>query len=244
LKDAYYFSHDSNARNDTKILAMRCDYGVEGYGMYWIIIETLRDESNYKLKLEDKTYKALAMQMQSKSEEVESFINDCINEYELFVDDGVYFWAESLLRRMEKKDDIKEKRKKAAEARWQKTDKVDDEDIQKQSKSNASAKQLDAKERKGKERKLKKSKYKEYVLLTPEEYEKLLERLSTSERDDYIERLNDYIGQTGKKYKSHYHTILNWHRRDEGNATGTHKANGRTEGEGNDLATRAGVLSL
>lgn len=30
-KDTYYFSHDSNALIDPKILAMRCDYGIEGY---------------------------------------------------------------------------------------------------------------------------------------------------------------------------------------------------------------------
>lgn len=29
-----------------------------------------------------------------------------------------------------------------------------------------------------------------------------------------IERLNNYIGSTGKKYRSHYHTILNWFTKD------------------------------
>jgi len=29
-----------------------------------------------------------------------------------------------------------------------------------------------------------------------------------------ITKLNNYIGSKGKKYKSHYHTILNWSRRD------------------------------
>ena len=28
-KDVYYFSHDANALSDPKILAMRCDYGIE-----------------------------------------------------------------------------------------------------------------------------------------------------------------------------------------------------------------------
>jgi len=27
--------------------------------------------------------------------------------------------------------------------------------------------------------------------------------------------LDNYIGSKGKKYKSHYHTILNWYRRDQ-----------------------------
>ena len=40
-KDAYYFSHDANARLDPKNQAMICKYGMAGYGMYWIIIEML-----------------------------------------------------------------------------------------------------------------------------------------------------------------------------------------------------------
>lgn len=148
MKDAYYFSHDSNARNDTKILSMRCDYGLEGYGMYWMIVEALRDETEYKLKLDNNTYRALAMQMHSKTDAVKKFIEDCINEYDLFKSDDKCFWAESLLRRMEKLEDIREKRKKAAEKRWNQ-DKTKQED----STSNANALQDYAKESKGKERK-------------------------------------------------------------------------------------------
>ena len=145
MKDAYYFSHDSNARNDTKILSMRCDYGLEGYGMYWMIVEILRDEAGYKLKLDKCTYRALAMQMHSKPDAVEKFVDDCINEYGLFVSDDHAFWAESLLRRMGKLEDIREKRKAAANKRWN-----NEKDMQVHSKSNASAMQDNAKERKGK----------------------------------------------------------------------------------------------
>ena len=59
-----------------------------------------------------------------------------------------------------------------------------------------------------------KSLYLEYVKLTDDEYKKLLDKLGKSKLDDYIERLNNYIGSSGKKYKSHYHTILNWIKKD------------------------------
>jgi hypothetical protein len=39
-KDAYYFSHDSNALTDPKILSMRCDYGLE---RIWIILGNIRN---------------------------------------------------------------------------------------------------------------------------------------------------------------------------------------------------------
>lgn len=51
------------------------------------------------------------------------------------------------------------------------------------------------------------------VLLTEEEYEKLKERFI-----DHLDRINNlsyYLASTGKKYKSHYMTILSWARRDE-----------------------------
>jgi hypothetical protein len=57
--------------------------------------------------------------------------------------------------------------------------------------------------------------YGEFVRLTEEEHQKLLERLGQALTADYIERLNNYIGSKGKKYKSHYHTILSWVRKDE-----------------------------
>ena len=127
-KDAYYFSHDSNALTDPKILSMRCDYTLEGYGLYWAILEMLRNESEYKLPLNKNTFRAIKMQT-ATTINVEDFINDCINEYKdgengngLFNTDGEFFWSESLLKRMHKYEDIKQKRseagKKAMQNRW------------------------------------------------------------------------------------------------------------------------------
>ena len=124
-KDVYYFSHDANALSDPKILSMRCDYGFESYGLYWAIIEMLRNESSYKLPLTKNTYRAIKMQT-GTTIDIEQFLNDCINEYigesgnGLFNSDGKNFWSESLLRRMEKYESIKEKRTAAANARWNK----------------------------------------------------------------------------------------------------------------------------
>ena len=53
----------------------------------------------------------------------------------------------------------------------------------------------------------------ENVLLTKEELSKLKSRLG-EQTDSYIERLSNYIESTGKRYKSHYATILNWIQKD------------------------------
>lgn len=59
----------------------------------------------------------------------------------------------------------------------------------------------------------KKKSYGEFdnVLLTDEEYAKL----DKSNLLSYIETLSSYIASKGKKYKSHYATILSWSRKDK-----------------------------
>lgn len=53
----------------------------------------------------------------------------------------------------------------------------------------------------------------ENVKLTKEELDKL--QVSYSDcYEEYIEKLSSYLAQTGKRYKSHYATLLNWIRRD------------------------------
>jgi len=64
------------------------------------------------------------------------------------------------------------------------------------------------------EKKYIKEKHLEFVFLTKDEYEKLLKEFGDAKLKRWIETLNNYIGSKGKKYKSHYHTILNWERRE------------------------------
>jgi hypothetical protein len=51
------------------------------------------------------------------------------------------------------------------------------------------------------------------VLLTDEDMDKLQEEFP-ADWSDRVERLSEYIASTGKKYKSHYATILNWSRKE------------------------------
>jgi len=65
-----------------------------------------------------------------------------------------------------------------------------------------------------KKKKQEKRKYGEFqnVLLTDTEYQKLKDRFN-SQTDDLIENLSVYLESKGKKYKSHYATILSWERK-------------------------------
>lgn len=122
MKNAYYFSHDTNAKSDPKIMAMRNVYGSEGYGWYWIVVEILADETDYKLAHKPMVYNALALAMLCDAVTSEKFVGDCVETFELFDSDGEFFWSNSLNRRLEKRDEKSVKRseagKKGAEKRW------------------------------------------------------------------------------------------------------------------------------
>jgi len=53
------------------------------------------------------------------------------------------------------------------------------------------------------------------VLLTQDELKKLILKINNDKTQQMIERLSGYLESSGKRYKSHYATILNWIRKDE-----------------------------
>ena len=112
-KDAYYFSHDSNARNDQRLMKVRMKYGMEGYGIYFGIIEIMRENSNYIIYESD--IESIAYDLRVEAEH----IKDILYNYWLFEigRDGnkeeAYFFSKSLKRRMEHMDEKKKKRQEA-----------------------------------------------------------------------------------------------------------------------------------
>lgn len=142
-KEAYYFSHDANAKDDPKILQLRMHLGWEGYGLFWGLIELLRNQPDYRMQ---KHYMSIAFALQTDQKKIESLVND----FDLFATDKEFFWSESLLKRMELKEEKSEKMRNAANKRWNKDS--DAKAMHKHSISNAEAMQL--KESKVKETKV------------------------------------------------------------------------------------------
>lgn len=96
IKSAFYFSHDSNARNDNKIVKLRRKHGMAGYGVYWCIIEILRDTSDFKMSEHD--IEDIAYQLGESNELVASVVND----FGLFVHESASFYSVRLQRSMSK----------------------------------------------------------------------------------------------------------------------------------------------
>jgi hypothetical protein len=155
-KDAYYFSHDSNSRNDEKILMLRAEYGWEGYGIFWILIEMMFE--NEETALKHKNLKGISVNYNIDITLLSSIVNIAITE-NLFVSDGEYFWSESLRKRKSEFHKLREKKslagKKGMKERWRS---VENKEIDNSVITNDSTNITEnnkGKERKGKENKRK-----------------------------------------------------------------------------------------
>ena len=112
MKDAYYFTHDSNARTDINIAELRVRHGWSGYGLYWGIIEALRDQSGYKF--DAKKIGLLCVCVGCTAEEINPVVETCLDpECGLLVEEDGFIYSPSLTQKMEK---LEETRRKRAEA--------------------------------------------------------------------------------------------------------------------------------
>lgn len=121
MKEAYYFSHDANARNDERLIEVRIKYDWWGYGVYFGIVECLREATGYKLQLSKLDNLAYSLNVDAKK--FAEFFEFC-HKVGLIAKDEEYFWSASLKRRMKKATTIRKQRIKAglegAKKRWQK----------------------------------------------------------------------------------------------------------------------------
>ena len=185
-KDTFYFSHDTNAFLDPKIRVLISEYGIMSYAVFWVIVEMLSAQKDYKINITG-FVKSLHPLLQGKHFDYEP--NDGFGGYTddegnnvnvelvgchrielayatalfntmidvgLFKTDGKYFWSESLIERMNLRNEKSQKQRDKALKRWHPKAKVDNNNAtvmpqQKDGNATPYAKQcLKGKERKGK----------------------------------------------------------------------------------------------
>lgn len=125
-----YFTHDAHALEDPKCMMLVSELGMEGYGMFWALIESLRRQEGYSLPV------AMIPALAQRYNVTEAKLKTVIGSYGLFtILDGRVFFSESLNRRMEAIESAAEFRKnralEAAKKRWDKAEKREEKEVEK-----------------------------------------------------------------------------------------------------------------
>ena len=175
-KETLYFSHDYTARSDEKIKNLIYDFGYQGYGIYWALIEELYQNANAL----QTNYKRIAFDMRVD----EKIIKSIIENFDLFIVENEFFGSLSVQRRLDMRNDKSTKARESAQKRWTK----DANALQTQSDSNAI-----------KESKLKESKRKVFIKPNVEEIKKEFPTFNAEHFFNYYESNGWMVGRNKMK---------------------------------------------
>lgn len=113
-KTLLFFSHDYNVRTDIKIKALIRKWKMEGYGVYWAILEDLYNNAN-----------ALPTQFDLMAEELNvsvELVESVVKDFNLFKIKGKIFFSPSASKRLKAISEKSTKAKESARSRWDKDD--------------------------------------------------------------------------------------------------------------------------
>jgi len=109
-KEAYYFSHDYNARSDEKIIKLIRATGWEGYGLFWAIVEKLYEARGAIIS----DYDCIAFDLRSQCDRIKSVCED----FDLFYRKDGRLRSISVDRRLLERLERSESSRKSANIRW------------------------------------------------------------------------------------------------------------------------------
>ena len=107
-----YFSHDTKARSDSKLVSLAMRQGMEGLGVYWCIVEMLYENEGRIMRTE---CERIAYELRTHSD----CITAVIYEHDLFQWDDEYFWSNSVLKRLKTITEKSDKARQSATKRWE-----------------------------------------------------------------------------------------------------------------------------
>jgi hypothetical protein len=113
MENKNYFTHDYRSRLDTKLLEVRMKHGMEGFGVYWGLVEMLH-EGNGTIQMKPDV---IAYEFRCNVELVKDIVSICFErtEDDLITCNRV---MENLRIRKEKFESKSEKGRDAANKRW------------------------------------------------------------------------------------------------------------------------------
>lgn len=116
-----YFSHDYHSRDHLR--DVRKDFGLEGYGLYWCIVEILHEQGG---SIKETDIAPIAYDLRAD----EDMLKAILYNYGMFQIKKGCVYSERVIDNLKRREEISEKRKAAAELRWQGDDKKDKPEIE------------------------------------------------------------------------------------------------------------------
>jgi len=104
-----YFSHDYHARDHLR--DVRMDFGLEGYGLYWCLVEILHENGG---SIKETDIKPIAYDLKAD----EQMLDAILRNYDMFQIKKGRIYSERVVDNLKRREEISEKRKAAAEMRW------------------------------------------------------------------------------------------------------------------------------
>lgn len=108
-----YFSHDYHTRNKKKLAVLIHEEKMKGYGLFWIIVEMLHEDSEKWLELDESTFIAISKESGCTISYVSDFIEKSIKKYEVFIAADNRFTTERVLQNIGKREEIAKVRSEA-----------------------------------------------------------------------------------------------------------------------------------
>jgi hypothetical protein len=189
MKNSFYFQHDSNSRNDENILELRVKFGAEGYGIFWMLLESMSETVDSELHFEKMG--GLSLGYGIPKDKLKEIVDFCVSIGLFFSTDKTY-WSERMKDHLGKRKVLSEAGKRGAKKKWDK--------VRSQSGTDSlpiGVAYAKGKERKGKERKENTKSELEIISIIKDKWK--LPKLDGTEEDnirdceDWLFELQKYI---------------------------------------------------
>lgn len=233
-----YFPHDAHTSEGRTVSILENNFGHEGYSAWFKLLERVSTTDNHVISIRNpEDMEFLAAKLRLSPERLKIILAkmadlDAIDK-PLF--ESGQIWCQHLIDRLEP---VYRNRKQEPPTKPELSDietPVPTVVMPVTTPCNTHSKVKRSREEKRRVESIETKSFGEFqnVILTDEEQGKLVVRFGETDTGERIERLSAAMSSKGYKYKSHYATILNWARNDNGkrNVNGQANTTGRASGE-------------
>lgn len=126
--NADYFPHDNNMWSDRRIVALRNKFGLTGYAVWNLLLETLCESENFETDYNDTEFGLLANFWGVDVKKLKE-IFDFLETLKLIQIDNGKLWSDKFKKRLKPVLDERERKRKWSRKRWQKDDSSEESDV-------------------------------------------------------------------------------------------------------------------